>query len=242
MKICVAQTRPVKGDVQQNIEGHKKLIDLAVQFGAGLIVFPELSLTGYEPTLAENLAIHPNDGILNDFQKISDENKLAIGVGMPTKTANGICISMIIFQPHQPRTVYSKKYIHPDEEPYFISGPNFPIFKLNNTKIALAICYELSIPQHAEKAFENGAGIYLASVAKSAKGVKQASERFSEIARKYSMTVLMSNCTGPSDDFESVGRSAIWNSEGILLSQLGVAREGILMIDTATQELVKKVI
>jgi len=56
MKICVAQTRPVKGDIQSNIENHKKFIDLAVSGGADTIIFPELSLTGYEPELAKELA------------------------------------------------------------------------------------------------------------------------------------------------------------------------------------------
>ncbi len=47
MKICVAQTRPVKGDIQTNIDNHKRLIDLAISNGADTIIFPELSITGY---------------------------------------------------------------------------------------------------------------------------------------------------------------------------------------------------
>ena len=61
MKICVAQTRPVKGDIQSNIDNHKKLIDLAVSFGADKVIFPELSLTGYEPHLAKELATNQDD-------------------------------------------------------------------------------------------------------------------------------------------------------------------------------------
>ncbi|HXL55019.1 MAG TPA: hypothetical protein VN958_02100, partial [Chitinophagaceae bacterium] len=40
MKICAAQTRPVKGDIQSNIDNHKKLIGLAVSKGAETIIFP----------------------------------------------------------------------------------------------------------------------------------------------------------------------------------------------------------
>jgi predicted amidohydrolase len=46
MKICVAQTRAIKGDIQSNIDNHKKLIDLAISNGANIVIFPELSLTG----------------------------------------------------------------------------------------------------------------------------------------------------------------------------------------------------
>ena len=41
MKLCVAQTRPVKGDISANITHHKKLIDLAIGMGADTIIFPE---------------------------------------------------------------------------------------------------------------------------------------------------------------------------------------------------------
>ncbi len=56
MKICVAQTKPVKGNILKNINHHKTLIDTAISHGVDTIVFPELSLTGYEPELTEDLA------------------------------------------------------------------------------------------------------------------------------------------------------------------------------------------
>lgn len=242
MKICVAQTRSIKGDMQRNIENHKKLIDLAVTHGADTIFFPELSITGYEPELAKDLATTPDDRRFDDFQKIADARQITIGIGVPTKNESGICISMLIFQPGQARQTYSKKYLHADEEEFFVSGQNTSVVIGNNTKIAPAICYELSIPAHAESAFKNGAEIYLASVAKSAEGIDKAVASLSGIARKYSMTALMSNCIGPSSGFESAGRSAIWNNQGMLLGQLNGAREGILMLDTNTQEIIAKTI
>jgi predicted amidohydrolase len=59
MKICVAQTKSVKGDVLKNIENHLKFIELALAFSADLIIFPELSLTGYEPELAGKMLMMP---------------------------------------------------------------------------------------------------------------------------------------------------------------------------------------
>ena len=86
--------------------------------------------------------------------------------------------------------------------------------------IALAICYELSVPEHAENAFKSGAEIYIASVAKSVNGVDQAIKRLSDIASKYSMTVLMSNCVGQADGEECGGKTSIWNNKGLLVGQL----------------------
>ncbi|MCA9921954.1 MAG: carbon-nitrogen hydrolase family protein [Anaerolineales bacterium] len=238
MKICVAQARPVTGDIQRNIANHKKLIDLAVSRSADAIFFPELSLTGYEPTLANALATHQEDSRLDDFQTISNTRQITIGVGIPTKDSNGIYISMILFQPHAVRQTYSKKYLHADEKPFFMSGKSFPILQIQKANVAPAICYELSVPAHAERAHQNGATIYIASVAKSASGVAKAGQRLSDIAGRYAMAVLMSNCVGPSDNFESAGGSSVWNNKGVLMEQLDNANEGILIYDTDTQQLI----
>ena len=236
MKICVAQSRPVKGDIQGNIAQHKKLIDLAVANQADTIVFPELSITGYEPELAQELATHVGDPRFDDFQKISDAQQLTIGVGMPIKNETGISIGMILFQPNQARQFYAKKYLHADEEPFFISGQSTVSFIGPKNNIALAICYELSVPEHSANAYKSGAEIYLTSVAKTAEGVEKAAKSLSDIAKNYSMTVFMSNCVGYCDHFESAGKTAIWNKQGALVGQLNDTKEGILIFNMNTEE------
>lgn len=236
MKICIAQIKPFKGHIDKNIRKHKKLIRMAASNGADLIVFPELSLTGYEPKLAKELAMHQDDKRLDVFQTISNINQITIGAGIPLKIHEGIQISMIIFQPSEGRQTYSKQHLHSDEIPYFVKGEHQVFLTIKNKKVAPAICYEALLPVHVENAVKIGAEIYIASVAKSAKGVEKAVNYFSEIARKYSILVLMANCTGFCDDFESAGKSAIWNKKGNLLVQLNETGEGILLVDTGTEE------
>ena len=240
MKICVAQTRPVKGDIQSNIDNHKKLIDLAVANEADIVIFPELSLTGYEPKLSKELATDQDDSRFDDFQKISDTRQITIGVGIPTKNRAGICISMALFQPHQARQTYSKKYLHPDEEAFFVSGQNFTVLRVDQTNIALAICYEISVPNHAEQAFKDGAEIYIASVVKFVNGSDKALKRLAGIAQKYSTTVFMANCVGQCDGDECAGKTSIWNNKGSLVGQLDDTNEGILIFDPHTQEFIAK--
>src|SRR5256885_2305989 len=90
MRICLAQTRPIKGDVERNIEGHKKFIEQAVAKRAGMVVFPELSITGYEPALAKDLATTKDDHRFDDFQKIADARGITIGVAGAAKTLSEI--------------------------------------------------------------------------------------------------------------------------------------------------------
>lgn len=158
MKICVVQAESIRGNIQGNTDNHKKLVDFAVSNGAEIIIFPELSLTGYEPDLAAELATNRDDSRFDDFQMISDTKRVTIGVGVPTRSSAGVCISMILFHPHSERQLYSKAYLHADEEPFFVSGQNSTTF-ISGTRIALAICYEISVPEHAGNASKGGAEV-----------------------------------------------------------------------------------
>lgn len=238
MRICVAQTRPIAGDIGQNVERHKPFVNVAVATGADVLIFPELSLTGYEPDLANALATTPDDNRFDLFQQLSDATRITLGVGIPLRSNSGILISLLIFQPNQPRQVYSKQYLHADEEPYFVPG-QAPTFLIAPT-LALAICYELSVPEHLTDAVKNGATIYVASVAKSASGVERAVEQLTEIAQTYSMTVLMANSVGPCDNFIAAGKSSVWNNKGVLVGQLDEYNEGVLIMDTNTQRVIRK--
>lgn len=242
MKICAAQTKPIKGDVFGNIENHKKLTDIALSNGAEIIVFPELSITGYEPEMAKELAFDETDARLDVFQTISDDRNAVICIGAPVRNKTGVSISMFVFQPRRARRIYSKKYLHSSEEEFFVSLESSPAIVGDQPDIAFAICYELKIPEHAENAFRVGAKVYLASVVESYDDIDGAVQRLSAIAEKYSMTVLMANCVGRTGIYDCAGRSAVWNSAGKLVGQLDETSEGIIIFDTETREVTKRTI
>lgn len=234
MKIALVQIKPTAGDVAANTLLHIKYIKSAINKGAGMVVFPELSLTGYEPNLAATLACDPQDPMLDTFQTLSDAHQITIGIGMPTRHPSGICISLLLFQPDKERQIYSKRYLHADEEPFFVCGEHYPVFNIGNKDIAFAICYEVFVPAHEQLALTQSVDIYLASVAKPERGVARARERLSEIARNHQVSILMVNAIGYCDNFESAGQSAVWNAQGVLLSQLDSNSEGLLVFDTDT--------
>lgn len=242
MRLCSAQIQPIKGNVESNIQKHISFIHLAVDNGANLIFFPELSLTGYEPTLAKKLATSQEDTRFNIFQEISDTKQIIICIGIPTQYQNDICISMVIFQPHTFRQTYSKQILHADEFPFFVNGEKQVFISYKNHKIAPAICFESLQDEHVVDACANGVSIYLASVAKSAKGVEKANLHYPKIAQNLNFTVLMANSVGPADDFVSTGNSAVWNNEGLRIAQLDDAHEGIIIYDVETQEYVTQVL
>jgi Predicted amidohydrolase len=234
MRICTVQTSALKGDIEKNITKHLQFLDLAIANQCNLILFPELSLTGYEPTLANELATSCNDERLHCFQKLSDQHKVTICVGLPTKMNTKLFISMIIFQPDKEPVTYSKQHLYPTEVDYFSPGATPIYLNLDETVIAPAICYELSAPQHSENACRNQASVYLASVLNSVAGVDNDLQKLSDIARKYRMITFMANYVGESGGYQCAGKSSVWHPDGTLAGQLNGTQEGLLIYDTKT--------
>lgn len=240
MKICIAQTKSEKGNIQKNIENHLEFIERAIKLKADLIFFPELSITNYEPDLAKELASDIENNAFTPFQEISNTNEITIGIGMPIKATNGINISMLIFQPNKERIVYSKQMFHSDELPYFVCGKNQTFLTINGVKIAIGICYETLQREHFLNAKDQGTDIYIASVAKPNGGIEKAYKHFPQIADEFNTPILMSNCVGHCDNFMSVGQSAIWNRKGELIEQLDYNNQGLLTFDTKTEQTEKE--
>ncbi|MBB3834020.1 putative amidohydrolase [Xanthomonas arboricola] len=236
MKLAAAQILSTPGQIEENISKHLDVIRLAASKGADVLVFPELSLTGYEPGLAQALAVYPTDQRFDQFQVASDRYGMLIAVGVPKKGAKGIEISMLCFQPGLARTTYSKQQLHPDELPFFASGTEQRVLRHADQVLAPAICYESLQTSHVEQAAASGAGVYLASVAKAERGVASAYSHYPTIAKKHSMTVLMANCVGPADSFIGAGRSAIWSSVGDLVCSADAFQEALVAYDTVTGE------
>ncbi|MEQ9424684.1 MAG: carbon-nitrogen hydrolase family protein [Cyclobacteriaceae bacterium] len=230
MKIAAAQTRPIKGDVLANITDHLELIDLAIAQDVNLIYFPELSLTGYEPALAHELATSIGDPRLGVFQKAADQHGITINLGLPILGKEGILIGSLTFQPKKSVMLYCKRFLHQDEQAYFVPGSDQA--NLIQRNVAMAICYEISITEHANDALKSGVGCFLASVAKTSEGSKVAHQRLSELARKNNWFTMMANSVGHCAEGELAGQSAAWKSNGELIGQLNKKDGGVLIVDS----------
>jgi predicted amidohydrolase len=236
VRIAVVQTQPSACAIGANINAHETWIKKVAGRGADMVFFPELSLLGYEPKHAARFALRADDARLDVFQMLSQALRITIGVGAPTPGDQGVRISMLVFQPNAARIVYSKQHLHSDELPYFVAGSGQITLPRDGQVVAPAICYESLLDAHGEAAAALGATVYVASVAKSAKGVAKADSHYPSIARRHSLRVLMANCVGPCDDFEAVGGSAVWSARGELVARLPATGEGALLLDTATDE------
>ncbi|AFO48056.1 MULTISPECIES: carbon-nitrogen hydrolase family protein [Pseudomonas] len=232
MKLCAVQLASLKGDLPGNLQRHLVCIEQAAALGAELVVFPELSLTGYEPSVARQSALPVTSARLDPLQAACDRLGITVAVGLPLPTPDGIRIGMPIFCPEAPRQAYAKQRLHDDELPYFTPGHQALLLEVGEHRVAPAICYESMFMAHAAVARERGADLYLVSVAKTAKGIREGYAHYPEVARELGMPVLMANCVGPADTFIGAGGSAAWDSQGHLLASLDDHSEGLIVLDT----------
>ena len=96
ISIATAQTVPVKGDVGENIKRHKVLIKRAADKDVDILLFPELSLTGYELDLAEEEAMTFFDERLRPLLKLSVAHDMVIVAGAPVRIDNSIYIGAFV--------------------------------------------------------------------------------------------------------------------------------------------------
>lgn len=235
MRLCAAQLRPVAGDLPSNRAKHLDLIALAAHERAAVVMFPELSLTGYEPSLARSLAMDAHDPRLHALQHASDLHGILVGVGLPLSSPEGVQIGMVWFAPHATPRTYAKQALHADERTTFVPGHQQLLLEVDGARLAPAICFESLQMEHADRAAELGAHAYLTSVAKASGNAAIAMVHYRAVARKHGMFVLMANAIGLSDDVTNVGGSAAWDDNGTLLAQMGRDTEGVVTLDTRTR-------
>lgn len=238
--IAVAQTIPVRGDVGANLDAHRPLVPLAAERGAQVLVFPELSLTGYELDLGEALAFTPDDARLAPLVELAFARSITLVVGAPVRMESRLFIAAFIVSPAGTVDVYTKHHlgaftpsascdgiVPPAEATYFHPGTRNPLVRLGDTVAAVAVCADTGQPSHAARAAERGARTYLASVFVIPSLFDDETANLRASARRHSMTVAFANYGGPSGGLASAGRSTIWSGRGEVVAQLDRAGTGV---------------
>lgn len=244
--LAVAQTCPVKGDVQANLDEHIRLARLAAAEQAAVVVFPELSLTGYELALANALAFSEGDPRLSPLLDVAASHGTTLVVSGPVRVRSSLHIGAFIIKPDRTTELYTKHHlgafppsascdscdgsVPPPEATVFQPGDSNPLLRFGDDIAAVAICADIGRPAHPQQAAARNANLYLASMFVIPSGLEGEMSRLSRYAVQHHMMTALANFGGPSGSLRSAGRSAIWSEEGELLVQLEGCGSGIAVV------------
>ncbi len=217
--IAAAQSHSSKGDISANVQTHAEFIQTAGEHNVDLLIFPELSLTGYEPELAPALTLSLDDNRLTPLADLARNSRMTIIVGAPVSTPHGKpYIGALVLGNTKP-LIYLKRHLHRGEDEFFTPGSEDCLIDVKGVRIGLAVCADIAVAWHASEAAGRGASIYAAAVLITSQGYSDDAALLRTYAQQHHMAVLMANHGGPTGRFVPAGRSAIWDGNGQLIAQ-----------------------
>lgn len=174
-RLVVAQTNPLLGDLRANLDDHLRLVD-EVADRADLVLFPELSLTGYflRDQVAD-VALTPGDELLAPL--VERSRKVSIAFGFVERTRHGRLYNALAFLEDGRflgihRKVHLVSYGLFDETRDFAAGERFEIVESRHGRFGPLLCEDLWHMPSAYTHFLNDAEALLVSSASPLRGVE----------------------------------------------------------------------
>lgn len=164
MKVAIAQTAPVLGDVAANLEKVRSFQLQAKDQGAELLIFPELAMTGYAlgHRMADS-ALRRTDEVFCELLGYSRD--LPLIVGFVERSPRGrIYNSAALLDDgevvHVHRKVYLPTYSVWEEQKHFARGKRLEVFSYRGFRIAIFICNDFWYPSMAYLAACDDADVF----------------------------------------------------------------------------------
>jgi predicted amidohydrolase len=218
LPVAAAQPQCVSYDVAANAAAHAATVRSA---GARLVVFPELSLTGYEldaPPLA------PDDPQLAPIVEACAETGALALMGAPVNGDGGSRhIGMIAVDGAGALVAYRKMWLGGEEPARFAPGGAPAVVELDGWRLGLAICKDTGVPQHASDTAALGIDAYVAGVLEHAEDAAVKDERAHRIATEHEVWVVVASFAGSTGGgfAQAAGGSAIWSPEAEVVARAG---------------------
>ncbi|MFN2303551.1 MAG: nitrilase-related carbon-nitrogen hydrolase, partial [Anaerolineales bacterium] len=146
LRIALAQFNTKLGDVEANLQTHLEHIEEAVSQGADLLIFPELSLTGYalqDLAVTSALQPHQEDPVFNNLLKASQAIDLMVGFVHEDHRHRFYIASAYLSKGkilHIHNKVYLPTYGMFDEGRFFAWGDSVRAFDTHFGRVGMLIC------------------------------------------------------------------------------------------------------
>jgi NAD+ synthase (glutamine-hydrolysing) len=237
LKIALAQVNLLVGDVRGNAQHTIERARQARALGADLVLFPELTLSGYPP---EDLLFHRGfrrqveAGLAQVRAAVGD---IAVMLGFPEYTHDAIYNSAALIAAGELAAIYRKavlpNYKVFDEKRYFRGGGQAAVSEYRGFKVGLLVCEDIWEPQAAQLARADGAQL-LAVINASPYEIHKQRER-EQVARARSRDVGLPlayvNLVGGQDELVFDGNSFVMDAQGEVVLRAPPFAEGLWLAE-----------
>ncbi|MFD9246566.1 carbon-nitrogen hydrolase family protein [Streptomyces sp. NPDC059556] len=235
MIVAATQFAPVAGDIAANVRTVAETVRAAGGEGARVVVFAELCLSGYEPSLIRDtpdLVLTEDDPRLEPVREACRAVSAAAVVNGPVRTSDGRpAITTLVVGPEGELLArYDKQHLYGIEQEVFAPGTADGRFALDGVRFATATCYDNRFPELAERAAADTCAVYLASSVLGADN-----DSFETVypvrARDFGLYVVLGNVLGANEDGVGGGAAGVWGPDGGRIADAGPDKPGFVLAE-----------
>ena len=243
--IALAQINPSLGDLERNLALHEKTAEEAIGRGARLLIFPELSLTGYFlKDIVSSVALSLTSPFLGRLRDLS--RRIDLVVGLVEETPEHLFYNAALYLSmgeilHVHRKVYLPTYGIFDEQRYLAAGGRVRTFQAGIWRSALLICEDMWHPSTAYVASLDGMDVLICPSASPGRGGLEEGKTFANArawetinrayAQLFTCYVVYSNRVGYEDGACFWGGSEVIAPTGEPVAKAEYLSEAILVAE-----------
>ena len=254
LRVALCQSNPIVGDLAGNIAALQRWIREAREQHADVVVFPELSITGYPP---EDLLLKPSfvqdaAAALGEVAAGATGIVACVGVPEPVAAASGatgggeavpaaarLYNAAAVLADGRVAALYRKHHLPNyavfDERRYFLPGDESLVIDLDGRRVGVTICEDIWMPGGpAERAAVDGGAEIVVNLSASpyhrGKG-REREELFAARCREHRCFLAFCNAVGGQDELVFDGHSLVIGPDGALLTRGRPFEEDMLVAD-----------
>ena len=218
LRLAAAQPLLRPYDVRANVASHAAAVLAA---GSDVVVFPEMSLTGYH---LDAPVLSPADPVLGPLVAACERAGTVALVGAPVGDSDEF-IAVLAVDGDGVTVAYRKMWLGEEEAVRFTAGAVPAVLDIAGWRLGLAVCKDTGVPEHQRQTMELGVDAYLAGTVMLPQERAEQDRRGSSIAAEYGIWVALAGFaggTGAGYD-ATAGGSTIWSPGGAVVDQVGAA-------------------
>jgi predicted amidohydrolase len=241
-RLRIAQQDSTLGNFEDNLQQHISQVETAIRDGIEFIVFPELSLSGYNlQDAAQDIALPITDSRFEPLRTLSKQISILCG-GVELSDDFGVYNAAFFFEDGEARTVHRKVFLPTygmfEELRYFSAGQRIaPFHSRRLGTVGVAICednWHVTLPYLLAM---QGAKVLFSLIASPLRVDSQTGElkiatTWEMMTRTYanlfSIYVVMANRVGNEDGLSYWGGSEIVSPSGELIAKAKVFESDLI--------------